>query len=127
MTLNNLNISKKLAAGFAVLYAALASSLDERYHEGALWRTFGASRWQLRRSHLSEFVVLGVLAGVLAAVGAEAIAYVLYTRVFDIAYTPKWPVWIAAPLIGGALIGAAGFIGTRRVVDQSPLTVLREI
>jgi putative ABC transport system permease protein len=115
-----------LAAGFAVLYAALASSLDERYYEGALLRTFGASRWQLRRGHLAEFVTLGVLAGVLAAIGTEAIAYVLYTRVFDIAYTPKWPVWIAAPLVGGVLIGVAGFIGTRRVVERSPLTMLRE-
>jgi len=109
-----------------VLYAALASSLDERYYEGALLRTFGASRWQLRRGHLAEFVTLGVLAGILAAIGAEAIGYVLYTRVFDIAYTPKWPVWIAAPFVGGALIGVAGFIGTRRVVERSPLTMLRE-
>jgi putative ABC transport system permease protein len=116
-----------LAAGFAVLYAALASSLDERFYEGALLRTFGASRWQLRRSHLAEFATLGVLAGLLAAIGTEAIAYVLYTRVFDIAYTVKWQVWIIAPLLGGALIGVAGFIGTRRVVERSPLTILREL
>lgn len=116
-----------LAAGFAVLYAALATSLDERFYEGALLRTFGASRWQLRRGHLAEFVTLGVLAGLLAAIGTEAIAYVLYTRVFDIAYTVKWPVWIIAPLVGGALIGVAGFVGTRRVVERSPLTILRDV
>lgn len=116
-----------LAAGFAVLYAALASSLDERFYEGAILRTFGASRWQLRRSHIAEFVVLGVLAGLLAAIGAEAIAYVLYTRIFDIPYSFKWPVWVLAPLAGGVAIGLAGFIGTRKVVDKSPLTVLREI
>ncbi|MFL6651950.1 MAG: FtsX-like permease family protein, partial [Sulfurifustaceae bacterium] len=116
-----------LAAGLTVLYAALAASLDERFYEGALLRTFGATRRQLRRSHWVEFVTLGVAAGVLAAGGAELIAYVLYTRVFDIVYTPKWPVWILAPLAGGVLIGVAGFVGTRRVVERSPLTVLREI
>lgn len=116
-----------LAAGLTVLYAALAASLDERFYEGALLRTFGATRRQLRRSHWVEFVTLGIAAGVLAAVGTEVIAYVLYTRVFDIAYTPKWLVWILAPLAGGALIGTAGFIGTRRVVERSPLAVLREI
>lgn len=116
-----------LAAGFAVLYATLASSLDERYYEGALLRTFGASRWQLRRAHIAEFMTLGVLAGLLAAIGTEAIAYVLYTHIFDIAYSFKWPVWIIAPLVGGVLIGIAGFVGTRRVVERSPLTVLREI
>ncbi|MFL6714718.1 MAG: ABC transporter permease [Sulfurifustis sp.] len=116
-----------LAAGLTVLYAALAASLDERFYEGALLRTFGATRRQLWRSHWVEFVTLGVAAGVLAAGGAELIAYVLYTRVFDIVYTPKWPVWILAPLAGGVLIGVAGFVGTRRVVERSPLTVLREI
>jgi len=36
-------------------------------------------------------------------------------------------VWILAPLAGGLLIGLAGYIGTRRVVSQSPLSVLREL
>jgi putative ABC transport system permease protein len=52
---------------------------------------------------------------------------VLYTRAFELEYRFKWPVWILAPLAGGLLIGLAGYIGTRRVVSQSPLTVLREL
>lgn len=116
-----------LAAGFAVLYAALAASLDERFHEGALLRALGATRRQLRTAHLAEFALIGVLAGVLAAIGTELIAWLLYTRAFDLAYRFKWPVWIVTPLLGGVLIGLAGFIGTRRVVRRSPLTVLREL
>ncbi len=116
-----------LAAGFAVLFAALAASLDERFYEGALLRTLGASRRQLRAAHLAEFVLLGVLAGLLAAIGTELIAYVLYTRAFELEYSFKWPVWLIAPLAGGVLIGLAGYFGTRRVVSQSPLTVLREL
>jgi len=116
-----------LAAGFAVLYAALATSLDERYHEGALLRALGASRRQLRTAHLTEFAALGALAGLLAASGTELIAYLLYVRVFELDYAFKWPVWILAPLAGSLLIGIAGYIGTRRVVDRSPLSVLREV
>jgi putative ABC transport system permease protein len=116
-----------LAAGFAVLYAALAASLDERFYEGALLRTFGASRRQLRAGHIAEFAALGVLAGVLAAIGTELIAYFVYTRVFELEYSLKWPVWIIAPVAGGLLIGAAGYVGTRRVVERSPLAVLREV
>jgi putative ABC transport system permease protein len=114
-----------LAAGFAVLFAAIATSHDERRYEGALLRALGATRPQVRGALLAEFIVLGVLAGVLAASGTELIAYLLYTRVFDLAYHFKWPVWIAAPLLGGALIGVAGLLGTRRVLQQSPLQVLR--
>lgn len=116
-----------LAAGFAVLFAALAASLDERFYEGALLRTLGARRQQLRAAHFAEFAVLGLLAGLLAAIGTELIAYVLYTRAFELEYSFKWPVWLVAPLAGGLLIGLAGYFGTRRVVRQSPLTVLRDL
>jgi putative ABC transport system permease protein len=115
-----------LAAGFAVLFAALGASLDERFHESALLRTLGARRAQLRAAHFAEFAVLGLLAGLLAAIGTEFIAYALYTRVFDLEYSFKWPVWIAAPFLGAVSIGLAGYFGARRVVRQSPLTFLRE-
>ena len=116
-----------LAAGFAVLAAALAASLDERLHEGALLRTLGANRRQLRTAQLAEFTVLGLLAGLLAAIGTEVIAWLLYTRAFDLEYSFKWPVWLIAPVAGGVLIGLAGSFGTRRVLQQSPLAVLRKL
>lgn len=116
-----------LAAGFAVLYAALAASRDERLHEGALLRTFGASRRQLRIGHFTEFALLGFLAGVLAAIGTELIAYFTYARAFDLEYTLKWPVWIIAPLAGAIVVGSAGYVGTRKIVRQSPMVVLREL
>jgi putative ABC transport system permease protein len=115
-----------LAAGLAVLGAALAASRDERLHEGALLRALGASRRQLRAGHLAEFAALGFAAGLLAAAGTELIAFVLYTRVFELEYALKWPVWLLAPLAGAAIIAVAGYLGTARVLRQSPLTVLRE-
>ncbi len=115
-----------LLAGFAVLFASLLASRDERIYEGALLRTLGASRRQLRASHLTEFCVLGVLAGVLAALGAELIAYFLYSRVLDLPYGVKWQVWVIAPIAGGVLVGLAGYWGTRKVLRLSPLAVLRD-
>lgn len=41
-------------------------------------------------------------------------------------YSFKWPVWIAAPLLGALLVGCAGYWGTRPVLQQTPLTLLRE-
>jgi len=110
-----------------VLFAALAASLDERFHEGALLRVLGASPPPSCAPRISQnSPCSGVLAGILAAIGTELIAYLLYTRAFELEYSFKWPVWLAAPLAGGVLIGLAGYIGTRRVVIQSPLAVLRE-
>ena len=114
-----------LLAGFTVLYAALQASLDARLQEGALLRTLGASRRQLRAGHLAEFGLLGLLAGLLAALGAELVARLLYGRVFDLVYATQWWLWGALPLGGALLVGAAGVWATRRVVRQSPLVVLR--
>ena len=116
-----------LAAGLAVLYAALQASLDERYYEGALMRALGASRRQLRGAQVAEFAALGLLAGLLAAGATEAIAYLVYARIFELEYHFKWPVWLIVPFAGMLLIGFAGAIGTRRVVSRSPLSVLREL
>jgi len=116
-----------LLAGFAVLYATLQASLDERLYEGALLRTLGASRYQLRAGHLAEYALLGALAGLFAAAGTELIAWQLYTRVFQLDYAFQWPLWLALPATGALLIGAAGYWGTRHVVRRSPLAVLRAL
>jgi putative ABC transport system permease protein len=113
-----------LLAGFAVLFAALQASQDERLYEGALLRALGGSRRQLRAGHLAEFTALGALAGLLAAMGAECLAWVLYSEVLHLEYSFQWPVWITTPIVGALLIGAAGYWGTRSVVERSPMLLL---
>jgi putative ABC transport system permease protein len=114
-----------LLAGFAVLFAALQASQDERLYEGALLRALGGSRRQLRSGHLAEFSALGGLAGLLAAMGTECLAFALYSEVLHLEYSFQWQVWIIAPLAGALLIGAAGYWGTRAVVERSPMLLLR--
>ncbi|MFM1987720.1 MAG: hypothetical protein RJA99_677 [Pseudomonadota bacterium] len=116
-----------LAAGVVVLYAALASSRDERIREAGLMRALGASRGQLRRAQLLELGATGALAGLLAALGAIAIGAVLAGQVFRFEFEPRWlavPVAVAA---GAALSMLAGWLGLRRVVDTPPLATLREL
>ncbi len=114
-----------LLAGFAVLFAALQASQDERLYEGALLRALGGSRFQLRSGHLAEFTALGGLAGLLAAMGAECLTWVLYSEVLHLDYSFQWPVWIITPLAGALLVGIAGFWGTRAVVKRSPALLLQ--
>jgi putative ABC transport system permease protein len=115
-----------LLAGFAVLFAVLQASQDERLYEGALLRVLGGSRRQLRAGHLAEFTALGALAGLVAAMGTECLAFVLYNRVLDLEYSFQWPVWLLAPAAGALLIGAAGYLGTRAVVERSPMRLLHD-
>ena len=62
-----------LVGGLLVLQAAIAATQDERRFDAAILRTLGASQAQLRAAQVAEFLVLGALAGLLAAAGATAV------------------------------------------------------
>ncbi len=115
-----------LAAGLLVLYAALAGTRDERVRESALLRALGASHRQVRSVHVAEFAVVGTLAGVMAAVGAQALGIVLATRVFDFHLDlDPWmlPAGIAA---GVACAGVGGWLSLRRVLRRPAAQSLRD-
>jgi putative ABC transport system permease protein len=116
-----------LAAGFTVLFAAVRATLDERIYEDVLLRTMGAGRKLLRRAQWVEFSALGLLAGILASAIAEIIAWILFSRVFDLAYRFHWEAWLATPFLGALAVGLAGYWNTRTVVRNSPMRVLREL
>ena len=115
-----------LVAGLTVLYAAIASTQDERIYQAAIMRTLGASRAQIRRAIVAEFAVLGALAGLLAATGATAMGFVIAKQVLNLSYTFNWATWVVGALVGMLGIAAAGYAGTRRVLNVAPLRALRE-
>ena len=114
-----------LLAGFTVLFASLQSTLDSRLYEGALLRTLGARRDLLRKANRLEFSLLGALAGLLAIVAAELITWLLYRFALNLDWQPHHLLWLLVPLAGALLIGIAGALGTRAVVKQSPMGILR--
>ncbi|WP_417597144.1 ABC transporter permease [Oceanospirillum sp.] len=114
-----------LLSGLVLLLAAVKNSLDERLREGALYRTLGASGAMIRSIQRYEFVLLGVVAGLLALMGSELTAYLLYLNLFDLDYSLSFTHWLVLPLSGAVIITLAGLWGTRFVVRQPPLQVLR--
>ncbi|MBA1275124.1 ABC transporter permease [Pseudomonas azotifigens] len=114
-----------LAAGLAVLFAGLQATLDERIRQGALLRALGAERALLLKARRAEFGLLGAASGLLAAVGCELVAALLYHFAFDLRWQPH-PWLLLLPLLGTVLVGTAGTLGTRRALQVSPLAVLRE-
>lgn len=115
-----------LGAGVLVLYAALASSHDERVREAALLRALGASTAQLSRAQTAEMICLGGLAGLLAAGGAAAIGWALARFAFEFEYSVTPWIFVLG-LVGGALCAlAGGWLGLRNVLKTPPLATLRE-
>ncbi|MQT52011.1 MULTISPECIES: ABC transporter permease [unclassified Pseudomonas] len=114
-----------LAAGMTVLFSGLQSTLDERIRQGALLRALGAERQLLIKARHIEFGLLGATSGLLAALGAELVSLVLYRYAFDLPWHPH-PWLLLLPVLGAVMVGGAGVFGTRRALNASPLTVLRE-
>jgi putative ABC transport system permease protein len=114
-----------LLAGITVLLAAIQATRDERRYESAMLRTLGASRRVVLQGVAAEFTTLGLLAGMLAAVGATAAGYFLATRLFNLDYTFDVTVWAVGLLAGAALVGISGTLATRSVVNHPPIATLR--
>ncbi|AXA24376.1 ABC transporter permease [Pseudomonas putida] len=114
-----------LAAGLAVLFAGLQATLDERIRQGALLRALGAGRALLVKARRIEFGLLGAASGLLAALGCELITWALYRYAFDLHWAPH-PWLLVLPVLGAVLVGGAGVFGTRRALNATPLSVLRE-
>jgi putative ABC transport system permease protein len=115
-----------LVAGLLVIVTHVSASLDARRFEAALLRVFGASRRELHYRMISEFVMIGALAGILAALMTELLAGLINWKVFDMPPVMHPVIWWQAPLAGIMMVSLAGLAGARRVWSASPMQTLRQ-
>lgn len=116
-----------LLAGALVLVAALQATQDERARESALLRSLGAARAIVARSLLAEFIVIGLVAGVLASSAAGLTAWLLAEHVFHVDYRINLWLWPIGTLAGVLGVGAFGLAGLRGALAEPPASVLRRI
>jgi putative ABC transport system permease protein len=115
-----------LGVGILVLVGALATSRFQRMREGALLRTLGASRGQVLRVVLAEYLALGLLASTVALVLAAAAAWAVARFVFEGGFSlPLLPMTVLTLSIM-ALTVIVGLANSREVIRRTPLEVLRE-
>ncbi|MEM9209656.1 MAG: FtsX-like permease family protein, partial [Pseudomonadota bacterium] len=114
-----------LAAGVAVLFAAVQSTIDERRFESAMLRALGVRRRTVLSGVLTEFAAIGLAAGLLAAAGASILAAVIAVQLFDLDYSFNLALWVAGLLAGMALVCVSGFAAARGAINAPPVNVLR--
>jgi putative ABC transport system permease protein len=115
-----------LLAGALVLAAALATSGQERRHEAALLRTLGARRGLLRVAAACEFALLGLIAGLTAALGSLLGGWWLGRSVFHLKdFMPRALPLTLAALAAALVVMLLGLAGTRKVTRTPPMRLLR--
>ena len=114
-----------LAAGIAVLFAAVQSTIDERRFESAMLRALGARKRVVFAGVMAEFAALGAAAGILASAGASILAAILAIQLFDLPYTFNPLLWVAGVAAGLLVVCASGYFAARSAINSAPVDVLR--
>ena len=117
--------SVTLLAGMLVLAGAVAAGQRRRVRDAVVLKTVGATRAQIRSAWLVEFGLLGVVAGLLAAVAGSAASWAVVRFVMrgDWVFLPGT---LAAVVLGCVLLTLAlGYVGTALALRARPAPLLR--
>ncbi len=101
-------------SGILLIFTLLRLSLQQRSQEVLLYRTLGASRKYIRQTLLSEYGLMALSAGVIAALGAEIVIYSLMKWGFQLTPSLHLSLWFAVPAIAVMIV----FISLSRVIRK---------
>jgi putative ABC transport system permease protein len=115
-----------VVTGFVVLLGAVLAGRLQRIRESVLLRTLGATRRQVARVLLAEYLSLGLMASLAGILMAVAAGWALARWLFEVKYAvPVLPLlWLALGV--SALSAAVGLLASREVFRHTPLEALRE-
>jgi putative ABC transport system permease protein len=117
--------SFSIFTGLIVLVGAVSISRYQRIQESVLLRTLGASRKQVVKITMLEYLFLGSLAvftGLILSLGGS---WALAHFVFEAPFSPAiLPILVISVVVVGLTI-LLGMLNSRGIVDKPPLEVLR--
>jgi putative ABC transport system permease protein len=115
-----------LALGIPVLFSAVSATRRERLREGVLLKVLGATRRQVGRIMLAEYLLLGALGSlvgiILSVGGAWGLMRFVFRQEFQPAVIPA--LGVAALMIVVSV--SIGLLTGRDVFRETPMAALRE-
>ncbi|MCA1621464.1 MAG: FtsX-like permease family protein [Acidobacteria bacterium] len=129
--LSNITLAVSFIGGFVflsgvlILVGSIAMTKFQRVYEAAVLKTLGAKRRVLLTIMLTEYGLLGLVAGLVGAAAANGLSYAVARYVFEVA-------WAFAPALNAAgvaatvlLVCAVGALSSLDVLTRKPLSILR--
>ena len=113
------------ASGVLILVGAVAMTRFQRVYESAILRTLGASTRLLTTMVALEYSALGLLAGLIGAMGALALSWAVARFLLNIAWRPQPLLLLAGTVFTMLLVAVVGVIASAEVLRQKPLGALR--
>jgi putative ABC transport system permease protein len=114
-----------LLSGVLILVGAVAMTKFQRVYEAAILRTLGASTRVLGTMIALEYCALGLLAGLIGALGALGLSWAVTRQLFEIPWEPAPLLLTVGTVLTMTLVGAIGVIASADVLRKKPLGTLR--
>lgn len=114
-----------LVSGILILIGAVAMTKFQRLYDAAIYRTLGASTWRLASMVAIEYSLIGALAGVMGALGAIVLSFVVSRELFDISWSVSPALVATAVVATTGLVALVGLVSSLDVVFRKPLRTLR--
>ena len=114
-----------ILSGILILIGSVALTKSQRIYENAILKTLGARRWTLASILLTEYGLLGLLAGVIGSGFAVILSWAVSRYILDIEWTFDPVVPVLGILITAVLVMLVGSIASFDVLFRKPLATLR--
>jgi putative ABC transport system permease protein len=114
-----------LVCGLTILVGAVAMTKFQRLREVALLKTLGASSRTIMALLAIEYASLGLIAGLVGALGALGLSYALARFVLEVPWQLAPGTTAAGVGLTGAIVALVGVVANLDVLRRKPLTVLR--
>jgi putative ABC transport system permease protein len=115
-----------LALGIPVLFSAVSATRRERLREGVLLKVLGATRRQVGRIMLAEYLLLGALGSLVGVILSVGGAWALMHYVFKQPFSPAVLPAVLVALLMITVAVSIGMLTGRDVFRETPMAALRE-
>jgi len=116
-----------IACGAFIMILLLAAERRSRMHEVAIWKALGAGSAAVTSALTKEMALLGIITGISGNAGGIALASAILSHTLAramIVFDPLQALLIVVLSVAVAI--ATARLGMRRVLDATPLQVLRD-
>jgi putative ABC transport system permease protein len=114
-----------LLAGLLVLVTAVAAGQRRRTREAIILRVLGGTSGQIRAAWMAEFAVLGLAAGLIAALTGSAASYGVAHHILHVPWAFSWRILILTLAGGLVTMLVFGYAGLNATARARPARLLR--
>jgi putative ABC transport system permease protein len=115
-----------ILAGVIILAASVAGTRFRRIREVVILKTLGATRRRVASIFSVEFLILGLVAGLMGSLLATGFSSLLLKRFFEGQFRFEPLPNVLAVALTALIANAAGWLASFRILGRKPLEVLRE-